>query len=69
MCTVPLPKVSIAMYVELKLSVASSGSLASRTFELGDRREPISFRKKGTAAEKNKCQTTPSLIMATLTKV
>jgi hypothetical protein len=35
MCTVPLPKVS----------VASSGSLASRSFEVGDRREPIFFRK------------------------
>lgn len=29
MCTVPLPKVSIATYVEIKLNVASSGSLAS----------------------------------------
>ena len=45
MCTVPLPKVSTAMYVEIKLSVASSGSLVSRSFEVVDRREPIFFRK------------------------
>ena len=46
MCTVPLPKVSTAMYVEIKLSVASSGSLVSRSFEVGDRREPISFTER-----------------------
>lgn len=43
MCTVPLPKVSVAS--SGSLAFASSGSLASRSFEVGDRREPIFFRK------------------------